>query len=204
MSPPIRAILFDLGDVLLRYDGHVVFEAIAALGPRFTAYQAFGSPHAWSFQERAEAGELDPAAKCAELNRIFGLQRLEADWAAAWAAGCLGPMPGMAALLDRLQPRYTLGCLSNTVPWHWAAGLRQVPALRRMQHLFVSFELRCRKPGARIYQLALEALELPARQVLFVDDRPENVTGAEAVGMRALRFRDCARLEAELEGLGLL
>ena len=203
MPTDIRAILFDLGDVLLRYDGHLVFEAIAALSPRISPYEAFGSPQAWQLQERAEAGALGPPEMVAELNSIFGLDRPESDWAAAWAAGCLGPMPGMAALVDRLQARQTLGCLSNTVPWHWARGQIQVPALRRMQHLFVSFDLRCRKPGARIYQLALEALQLPAPQVLFVDDRPENVAGAEQQGMRALLFEDCARLEEDLATLEL-
>jgi putative hydrolase of the HAD superfamily len=44
------------------------------------------------------------------------------------------------------------------------------------------------KPDAAAYRLALDALGLPAGRVLFVDDQPRNVAGAEAVGLAAVRF----------------
>ncbi len=199
-----KAILFDLGQVLLRYDEHLVFEAIQRLEPSVSPYEVFGDPESWRLQELAESGELSPADKRAQLNRIFGLDLPEADWASAWAAGCTGPVPGMPELMARLRVHFTLGCLSNTVPWHWAAGLAQVPGLRELPHHFLSFELGCRKPGARIYELCLARLALPAERVLFIDDRSENVEGARAAGMKAVRFEGCGGLVEALDRMGVV
>lgn len=44
------------------------------------------------------------------------------------------------------------------------------------------------KPSPEAYRLALDALGLPAERVLFVDDQPANVAGAEAVGLPAVHF----------------
>jgi putative hydrolase of the HAD superfamily len=52
----------------------------------------------------------------------------------------------------------------------------------------ISGEVRCIKPDPRIYRLCLERLEVEAPQVLFVDDRPENVAAAAALGMRTVHF----------------
>jgi HAD superfamily hydrolase (TIGR01509 family) len=47
-----------------------------------------------------------------------------------------------------------------------------------------------RKPEARIYELTLERIGMPASACLFIDDLPPNIEGAEAAGMKAVHFRD--------------
>lgn len=54
--------------------------------------------------------------------------------------------------------------------------------------LVISAEVGLLKPDPGIYQLALQALGLPAGRVLFVDDFAENVEGARAAGLQALQF----------------
>jgi HAD superfamily hydrolase (TIGR01509 family) len=46
-----------------------------------------------------------------------------------------------------------------------------------------------RKPDARIFNLILEKLDVPAREAIFVDDFQDNITGAEAVGLNTVLFR---------------
>ena len=60
------------------------------------------------------------------------------------------------------------------------------------------------KPDPAIYRLALERFGLSGPEALFVDDRAENVAGAEAVGMRGHLFSDAEGLRDRLRGLGLL
>jgi putative hydrolase of the HAD superfamily len=74
-------------------------------------------------------------------------------------------------------------------------------------HLKVAFSscyLGLRKPGTAIYRRALDILGTPAQRVLFIDDRAENTAGAEAVGMRAIRFTGADALRSELANLGVL
>ena len=60
------------------------------------------------------------------------------------------------------------------------------------------------KPDAAIYRLARERFGLEPGQALFVDDRPENVAGAQAVGIRGHLFVGAGALRAELVEVGLL
>ena len=63
----------------------------------------------------------------------------------------------------------------------------------------ISCEVGLSKPDPRIFRLCLERLGLPAPDVLFVDDRADNVEGAAAVGLRTLQFEGpdaLARLQA--------
>ena len=74
-------------------------------------------------------------------------------------------------------------------------------------HLKVAFSscyLGLRKPGLAIYQRALDVLGRPPQRVLFIDDRAENAAGAEAAGMKAIRFTGADALRSELANLGVL
>ena len=63
----------------------------------------------------------------------------------------------------------------------------------------VSGEEHLLKPDAKIYCCLLERYSLEAAESVFLDDNADNVAGAEAVGMEAVRFVDAAQAEAELK-----
>jgi transcription antitermination factor NusB len=67
-----------------------------------------------------------------------------------------------------------------------------------------SSRVRAVKPDAAIFLAAVEALGVAPGDCLFVDDRAENVAGALAVGMPAVRFTTAGRLAATLRRVGLL
>ena len=64
--------------------------------------------------------------------------------------------------------------------------------------------LGVRKPEPAIYRRALDILGRPAERILFIDDRTENVAGAEAAGMKAIVFEGADALRDELVSLGVL
>jgi HAD superfamily hydrolase (TIGR01509 family) len=61
-----------------------------------------------------------------------------------------------------------------------------------------------RKPEPAIYRRALDILGRPAERILFIDDRAENVAGAAAVGIKAIRFESAEALRRELVSLGVI
>ena len=68
---------------------------------------------------------------------------------------------------------------------------------------FTSCYLGVRKPDPRIYQIALDVLQRDPEDVVFVDDRPENVVAAASLGIHAIRYEGSAQLAAELTRLGI-
>lgn len=75
--------------------------------------------------------------------------------------------------------------------------------LQLFPQLVFSYELRMVKPEAEIYQKTLSLLELPAHEVLFLDDRPENVAGAHKAGIHALVFENLAGTLSEIRRFDL-
>jgi putative hydrolase of the HAD superfamily len=83
---------------------------------------------------------------------------------------------------------YTIGILSN-LPLPIAANLRGTPGfLEHFDHVTFSCDLRLFKPQAGIYEHSFRGLGRAPEEILFIDDRQENVLGALAVGMKAELF----------------
>jgi HAD superfamily hydrolase (TIGR01509 family) len=65
--------------------------------------------------------------------------------------------------------------------------------------MIISAEEGVAKPDPRIYHIAVERLGVRAEAAVFVDDLPENVQGAQAVGMRGVQFKNNAQTIAEIK-----
>ena len=76
--------------------------------------------------------------------------------------------------------------------------------MRLFDEMVLSFREGCAKPGPEIYEHAIARFGVRPAEAFFVDDRPENVEGALAVGMDAVPFTDAAALRAALIMRGVL
>ena len=61
-------------------------------------------------------------------------------------------------------------------------------AFAPFHHITLSYEVQSVKPETAIYQHCLDGIGLPAKETLFLDDRIENVRGAETLGIKAIQF----------------
>jgi putative hydrolase of the HAD superfamily len=60
------------------------------------------------------------------------------------------------------------------------------------------------KPDPRAYRLVLDGLGVAPGEALFVDDKPRNISAAEALGIPSILFTSAPALERELAERGLL
>ena len=70
---------------------------------------------------------------------------------------------------------------------------------RYFRCFFSSCYLGVRKPGVKIYELALQLTQARPEDCVFIDDRPENLEPARTLKMRALRFTGAEQLRKDLE-----
>jgi putative hydrolase of the HAD superfamily len=105
--------------------------------------------------------------------------------------GALHPNEEMIALMHELRAEgLKMAMLTNNVREWEPLWRSMLPVDEIFEEIVDSAFVGCRKPEARIYELTLERIGLPAEACLFIDDLPPNVKGAEAVGMQAVHFRD--------------
>ncbi len=82
------------------------------------------------------------------------------------------------------------GILSNLGDAMQAGVLRKFSWLERFDHCTWSHALKLAKPEAAIYRYAAEGLDTPPEQILFLDDKLENIEAAERAGMQAVQYVD--------------
>lgn len=106
------------------------------------------------------------------------------------AVGVRAVRPEAAALVvDARSAGLEVGALTNDASWLLPRDfLDSVPVFSELDALVDLSHAGVLKPQPEAYTVALDALGLAAGRVLFVDDQPQNVAGAEAVGMHAVRF----------------
>jgi FMN hydrolase / 5-amino-6-(5-phospho-D-ribitylamino)uracil phosphatase len=192
-----RIVLFDvLGTLVV----DPFYERMpATLGMTFDELIAAKTPDAWLQFER---GEIDEA----EFFRTFFLDGRSFDQAALKHAVVDGWawLPGVESILhDLAQANVTRHGLSNYPVWMHELD-EKIGLSAHLGQLFVSCDLGVRKPHAGAYVHVLDALGMPAHEILFIDDRKENVTAAEELGMHAHHFCDAETLRADLVARGLL
>lgn len=101
-------------------------------------------------------------------------------------------------LQKELRPHYKIGLLSN-IGQGWITDFFDTHQLHDLfDAVVLSGNEGITKPHPRIYEIASQRLGVAAERCLFIDDLEENCAGADAVGMRTIRYRDFAQLKRDL------
>jgi putative hydrolase of the HAD superfamily len=111
------------------------------------------------------------------------------------------PMLDWAQQLQRAGVR--TGILSNVGDAMAAGILARFDWIAAFHHCTWSYTLKLAKPEVAIYLHAAQGLETPPQNILFLDDREENIAGAALAGMQTLRYTTHEAFEQEMSERGL-
>jgi putative hydrolase of the HAD superfamily len=199
--PQVSLALFDMNDVLCRYDRAVRIAALAKLAGREpddieTAIWRSG------YEDRADAGAFGADEYLRGFGKRIGTALTVRDWIAALRAS-VTPIPEALALAEELARTMQVAVLTNNnllVAREIAEIAPAIPAIFGSA-FHVSAEFCARKPDPEVYRRCAARLGVPTSEVLFVDDSPANVAGAEAAGMLAHRHTTLETLAERLRKL---
>lgn len=152
-----------------------------------------------------ESGKISGPEYAATARSELDLEMSDKVFTEAFSAILCGLYPGAIELIQQLKSSgCTVAALSNTNAIHWpilthGLGLREAFSTMFASHLIGSL-----KPGPAIYHHALNDLGCAPNNASFFDDRPENVEGARAVGIRAWQANGPEDVASLLRAEGLL
>ena len=200
----IDAVLFDLGNVLVRWDPYLPYlgrHDRAAVDAFFEEIDFAGFA---GFNHRQDAGRPWAQAR-AELTRTHPYHVPLLDvYTEHFADSIPGPVDGAPAMLADLRAAgvRVLG-LTNWSAETFPVAHERAPWLRLLEDVLVSGEAGLAKPDPRIFRLAAERFALDIGRTLFVDDVTTNVAGAVSCGYPGETFTGHPALRRRLRTLGV-
>jgi epoxide hydrolase-like predicted phosphatase len=199
----VRALLFDLGGVIIGFDFRRAFRlwaSRAGCDPRMIE-ERFSFDDAY---EQHERGEILASTYFAALRQSLGIDISDDDFIEGWNDVYLGPIPGMGEVLSIAQHQLPLFAFTNSNPTHKSVWeLRYTNELKPFHTIFVSSDLGFRKPDPEAFHLVARRMGFRPGEILFFDDSPGNVDGARIAGMQSVVVDSIKDVRRELSRLGL-
>ena len=201
-NTPLRAVIFDIGRVLVKLD---LARAIAGLSkgislPPAELWSAIEKDPRWhDWQE----GRISAHDWHLHITQRLGSPLKFEEFCAAWNRS-LDPAPIHSDhLFASIAKRHKLALLSNTDPIHVAhlestfSFFQFFPPPARIY----SCSVRASKPSPVVFQAALKAVKTPAAQSVFIDDIPEYVQAARSLGLHGVQYLNPEQLRSDLRAL---
>jgi len=200
----IKAIIFDLGNVLVSFNHHIAAGKIAALSAKTEKeiFQFFfDSPLTGLFEE----GKISPRQFFREVKKALKLDMNYADFLPVWNEIFFLTDSNHAVykLAKALRKNYRVALLSNINTLHCDYLKDNFPVFDAFHNLLFSFEMKLKKPDARIYKKALAMLTAAPQETFYTDDRPELIESARQVGLQGFVFKGIEQLKKDLENAGV-
>ncbi len=200
-NPKIKAVIFDLGNVLVNYD-------VKKAARRFSEAGGISQLRIWAhfflskFEQAYTRGEISTREFYREACRIFKKPVSYKTFKHYWN-DIFWENPGMEKLLVRIKKHYPLYLISNTNALHYTHIKKEFKLLRHFARKFPSHEVGARKPDLKIYRRVLKKIGLRPEETVFIDDMKSFIEGARKAGMHAIRFKGRPRLVKDLRNLGI-
>ena len=194
-------VVFDLGKVLVDFDWSIAAKKIAACSTappeQFHEFLAT-SPLLWQY----ECGQLTRQNFFEAIQSAIGFQETAAEFNGYFAEifAEIAPMIELHAELRRRG--FKTYILSNTNDLAIGHIRRNYPFFQNFDGYVLSYEVGAMKPEAKIYE-ALEAMTgKRGAEIIYIDDRLENIEAGAARGWRTILHETPEKSRADLKAFG--
>ncbi|MEA5077392.1 MAG: HAD family phosphatase [Anaerolineaceae bacterium] len=187
MDQHIKAVIFDMGGVILRSDD-------------LTSRQELANRYAVTEEQLEDIVFDSPTAKVATVGQISEREHWQEVFAmlnvrpedeqafqdAFWAGDRIDR--GLVKFLSDFRPHYQTGLLSNA--WSGARDMltQKYQAIDAFDTSIFSFEVGMAKPDPAIYHYILDLMQVKPEEAIFLDDFERNIIAANQVGIHGVRF----------------
>ncbi len=193
----IRAVIFDLGKVLIPFDFQRGYDRLQPLCG-YESAEVRRRIAATGLVPRLEAGQIESRDFVSRLGTALGVSFEYAQFCEIWSSIFLPETLVPESLITGIKKNFRLVLLSNTNQMHFEMLERSYPILSHFENRALSHEIGAMKPSPLIYRKAVELAGCRPEECFFTDDVPEYVEGARNFGIDAVQFHSVEQLQEEL------
>jgi len=203
VSASVKAVVFDVGRVLYRWDLRCLYAKLIDDPDELEWFVTNVVTERWHHQhdEGRPLAEMVPE----RIARYPEYAPLIEAYAVRFDETIPGPVAGSLELVEALHARgVPLYAITNFCTAFWPEFCARRPVFDRFRDIVVSGAEKVAKPEPRIFEIAADRFGHAPQEMLFIDDKADNVATAAALGWQGHRFTDASRLAGELRGRGLI
>jgi HAD superfamily hydrolase (TIGR01509 family) len=198
-----KAVVFDLGKVLVDFDYLIAGRRIAARGKLTLLEIGVYIARSPLFVEY-ESGRVTTQQFYEEIRGVTGFRGDLTEFSNCFADIFTEIQP-MVRLQAELQQRgMSAYAFSNTNELAAEHIRRSFPFYSKFDGCILSFEHRAMKPDARLYEVVERQSGRREAEILYLDDRPENIAAGAARGWQVILHESPEKSRAAIQKLGLL
>ena len=195
----IKALLFDLGGVVIDVDFNQVFTKWAIFSNRGIEEirSKFSLDH---FYKSHEKGEIDITEYFSSLRRTLGIDISDFQFKEGWNSIFKAEIEGMSELLKIAKEKLPLYAFTNSNRVHekvWSKKISQT--LSQFQKVFTSSDIGMRKPDPEAFQFVANSIGIELSEIIFYDDSIENIIGARNVGLNVVHVKSISDVEESIK-----
>ena len=190
----VKAIIFDLGAVILNINYQNTIDGFEKLGVKNTTsfYSKKTQTHLFNQIETGKISQKEFLLQLQKETSDASIQQVKN----AWNAMLLDLPEERIKLLKSLTQNYAIFLLSNTNALHICEFKRKLgnkeyaEFYNLFDKVYYSHKIGFRKPQAEAFTIILKQNKLSAHEVLFIDDSPQHIEGAKKLGIQADHLQD--------------
>ena len=189
-----KAIIFDLGDVILNINYQNTIDEFTKLGVKNAAtfYSKKVQTDLFNLIETGMISSYEFLKALQNETKNANIIQVEQ----AWNAMLLDLPEERLQLIKNLKNNYIIYLLSNTNAIHIDAFKKQLGDKKWLafcelfDKMYLSHELGLRKPDIKIFEYILKEQKLKAEEVFFIDDSPQHISSARKLGIHCHHLTD--------------
>lgn len=197
MNLKFKAIIFDLGGVILNIDYHKTINSFKKLEvDNFEELYTQAQQH--HVFDKFETGKITPQEFRNYIKSVADVELTNQQIDDAWNAMLLDLPQHRIDLLNQLKKEYPIFLFSNTNAIHLKAFKNSIKNQYGNENLlddtfnktYYSHILGKRKPNTNGFEQIIKENNLQANKTLFIDDSQQHIEGAKKVGLQTFWLKD--------------
>lgn len=200
MTYPITAIIFDFGNVFVKWDPHGVYKRFFPSPEAVDSFLKEIRFMEWNALQDAGRSFKDGIADLSmQFPQYAGLIQAYDTY---WEESITEVLFGTIEIARNLKSAgWDLYLLSNFSAETFPLMQKRYEFLQLFDQMIISGEHKLIKPDPAIYQLTLQKIKREAHECLFIDDSPSNIEAARKLGFHTIHFKSPEQLDVELKNL---
>lgn len=194
----IKGIIFDLGGVLVDFSDRQYLKYLARVNGKDPEKTEKMIEYWW---KRLDLGIIRIGFFEKKISQIFKIEMKQVQWVEFYERN-VKLNKRMISMAKRLRRKYAVAFLSNIDFSRYDIAL-EILDLKWFDYDFASCYIKHRKPDPEAYRYVLKRMGLKSDEVIFIDNRLDNVIGARSVGIKSVVFKNQMDLEAKLKKIGV-